>query len=166
MATIVSVEPSAWTRTPVRIGRTSSRDAARATRSIVSASGAAGSFAALALSLGQAREVLGRERAEVKAGAAGGDLHVALLGAEGQRRLALGQAAHDVHEEPAGQEHRAVALDLNVVQGLGDAQLHVGGANRHGAAGRLEVDAAERREGAAARDGAPGKLERVEQGFT
>ena len=46
MATIVSVEPSAWTSTPVRIGRTSSRDAARATRSIVSASGAAGSFAA------------------------------------------------------------------------------------------------------------------------
>ena len=42
VATIVSVSPSACTRTPVRIGRTSSRDAARATRSIVAASGAPG----------------------------------------------------------------------------------------------------------------------------
>ena len=46
MATIVRFPASAWTRTPVRIGRTSSREAARATRSIVSASGAAGSVAA------------------------------------------------------------------------------------------------------------------------
>ena len=66
----------------MRIGRTSSREAARATSSIVSASGAAGQLDGLALELRQAREVLGREGAEVKACAAGGDLDVALLGAQ------------------------------------------------------------------------------------
>ena len=76
---MVSVVPSAWNRTPVRIGRTSSRDAARATRSIVSASGPAGSFAPSAVELGQAGKVLGRQRPQVKARAARRQLDVALL---------------------------------------------------------------------------------------
>ncbi len=105
VATIVSFPPSAWTSTPVRIGRTSSRDAARATRSIVSASGAGGQGRRLSLDLGQAREVLGRQRLQVKASIAGGQLDVALLGAQLERHLAGGQAAGDVDEKPARKQH-------------------------------------------------------------
>ena len=52
---------------PVRIGRTSSREAARATRSTVSASAAAGIVDRVLPELGQAGEILGVEQAQVEA---------------------------------------------------------------------------------------------------
>ena len=63
----------------MRIGRTSSREAARATRSIVSASGPAAACA-VAVELRKAGKVLGRQGPEVKPRAARGQLDVALLG--------------------------------------------------------------------------------------
>ena len=90
----------------------------------------------------------------MKAGACGRDLHVALLRAQRQGRLALGEAANDIDQQPARQQDRAVGLDLDVVERLGEPELHVGGLHGQLAVGRLEVDAAERRKRAAAGDGA------------
>ena len=154
--------PSAWTRTPVRIGRTSSRDAARATSSIVSPA-ARPAACRLALELRQARKVLGRQGAQVKPRAAGGELDVALLGAQLERDLALGQAADDVDEQAAGSSTVPSRSTLTSVERLRQRQLHVGGAQRQLAVAGDQQDAAERRQRAAGRHGAADELQGGEE---
>ena len=70
----------------MRIGRVSSRDAERATRLIVSTNAAAGTVDdGVAARLGQRREVLGAQRADVERRRAGDDLDVLLGGAQLER---------------------------------------------------------------------------------
>ena len=101
MATIVISSPSTVTRTPVRTGLASSREAARATRLMVSRSGAAGSSDRVALRLREAREVVGGQRAEVEARGAGAELDVALGLAQRQGHRAVGERPGDLDEQPA-----------------------------------------------------------------
>ena len=98
MATIVISSPSTVTRTPVSTGRASSREAARATRLIVSRSGARRQLDRVALGLGKSREVIGRKGAQVKARGAGADLDVALGLAEAERDGPVGKRARHLDQ--------------------------------------------------------------------
>ena len=69
----------------MRIGRVSSLDAERATFSTVSTNAAAGIDDVVAARLGQRREVLGAQRAQVELRRAGHDLDVPLRGAQLER---------------------------------------------------------------------------------
>ena len=93
---------------PVRIGRVSSREAERATRAIVSVKAGAGMVDDLvAAGLGQRREVLGAQRADVEARGAGDDLDVLLGGPQLERHVAAGQLADDVEQQARGEDDRA-----------------------------------------------------------
>ena len=139
MATIRSSSPEAETSTPVRCGRVSSREAARATRlDRLDERLGRNRDAAVAAGLGQLREVLGRKGAQVEPRAARDDLDVLLARAVLEREVVLGQRADDVEQQPAGQDHRGpsrstLASDLDA-----DTELHVGG---------LELDAGRPRRG-------------------
>ena len=98
------------------------------------------------LHVGQAREVLGREGAEVKARVAGGQLDVALLRAQLERHVAGRQASRHIGQEPAGQENGSLLLDLSVSERQRDPHLHVGRPKEESLGGRIEEDAAERRQ--------------------
>ena len=109
-----SSSPAAETRMPVRIGRVSSREAERATRAIVSTNAGAGTVDDLvAARLGQRREVLGAQRAEVEARRAGDDLDVLLGGAQLERDARRpGSWRTTSSEQPRRQHDGARALDL------------------------------------------------------
>ena len=163
MATIVSSSPSAVTRTPVRTGRASSREAARATRSIVSCSASAGSSTGSPSDSGKrGKSSAGRVR-RWKLRGAGGDLDVALGLAQLERHRPVGERAGDLDQQPAGQDDGAGALDLALEADV-EAELHVGGAQAGLAVGG-DQDPGERLEGGAGGDGAGDDEERVEQGL-
>ena len=85
----------------------------------------------LALDLGQAREVLGRAACAGESGRSPAVSSTSRCsGRSSSVTLAVGQAADDVDEEAAGQQDGALALDLDVVERQGDAQLHVGRTQR------------------------------------
>ena len=117
------------------------------------------------LDVGKTGEVLGGQRAEVKARIAGGELDVALLRALLDRHVAGGQAAGDVGEEPARQKHLSLALDLSVGEGERDPHLHVGRAELEALGRRVEENAAERRQRRAGGDGTAGMAEGGNEGF-
>jgi hypothetical protein len=102
----------------------------------------------------------------VEARPAGRDLDVALLGAQLERHVAGRQAADDVGKQPSGEQDRSLALDLGRVDAGGERQLHVGGAQRQASVVGDREHAAERRQRAAGRDGAPDQLEGGREGIT
>ena len=92
VATMRSSLPLAVTSTPVRCGRVSSLDAARATRAIVSTKAAAGTvMLAVGRRLRQLREVLGGQRAQVELRRARHHLHVLLRAPVLERQVVLRQ---------------------------------------------------------------------------
>ena len=111
VATMRSSLPLAVTSTPVRCGRVSSREAARATRAIVSTNAVAGTrHAALAGRLGQLREVLGRQRAQVELRRSRHHLDVLLRAAVLEREL----------DPSAANERRRAAAGRGSPPGPGD----------------------------------------------
>ena len=121
----------------------SSREAARATRSMLAPSSLAGIFSARLLARRrQLREVLGGEDAQVEAGAAAADLDVVLGLARLDLDRRVGERARDLGQQPAGQQHRALGVDLGGERRL-QAHVEIGGGERHPALGGGEEDAGE-----------------------
>ena len=135
---------------PVRIGRVSSREAERATLPIVSTNASAGSVDhGVAAGVGERREVLGAERADVERRGAGDDLDVLLGGAQLERDLvATGARGRRRAVRRAGRTTRALALDLRLERDA-QADLHVRGAQLDGAVLGGQLDAGERLDGRA-----------------
>jgi hypothetical protein len=96
----------------------------------------------LAVELGKAWELVGRQCAEVEGGARGGDLDVALLRTQREGHLASRERAHDVGEEAAREQDGALGLDVGV-GGEDQAELDVGRAQLEAVAGRVQEDSAE-----------------------
>ena len=142
---------AALTRTPVSTGRMSSREAARATSSTVSASAWAGIVSGSSLGLGKLREVLAGEDPQVEAGAAAADLDVALRLAQLELYVVVAERASELGEQAAGKEDRSVTVGLGVERGL-QAHLEVGGARVTLPPSLAEKDAGERLGGGARRD--------------
>ncbi len=140
---MVSLVPSAWTRTPVRIGRTSSLEAARATRSIVSVSGPAGSFAPSAVNSGRRGKSSAGSVRRWKLRTTRRQLDVALLGSQGHGDLAAGQVANHIPQETPGQQQRAFGLNGDVGELHRQADLGIGGGEDEFARAGGELDAAE-----------------------
>ena len=93
---------------PVRTGRVSSREAERATRETVSTNASAGSATRVSGErLGQRREVLGAQRAQVKGRWAGDQLDVLLGAAQLERQLVGGERARDVEQQARGEDGAA-----------------------------------------------------------
>ena len=119
----------------------------------------------LALELGEAREILGRQGAEVEARAAGGDLDVALLGAQLERHLARRQAADDVGEQAARAAARCPSCST-----LASASVLVSASSMSVARRVSDAVAGDdagcrrARQGAAGRDGAADELQRGGEG--
>jgi hypothetical protein len=118
--------------------------------------------AALGLDLGERREVLEAQGADVERGRAGHELHVLLGRAQLDRDLLAGQRPDDVHEQARRQHDRAVADHLAVERDA-QADLHVGGAQFDRAVARLDVHAGQRLHGAAGGGGAGDGLQLREQ---
>ena len=125
-------------------GRVSSRDAERATLATVATNAAAGNLdAAVSLRLGERREVLDAERADMERRGPGHDLDVLLGRAQLERHGVAGQRADDVDQEARGQHDRAVADDL-ADERHAQADLHVGGAQLDRPAAGEHLDARQR----------------------
>ena len=148
---------------PVRTGRVSSREAERATLATV-ATNACGRHldAALLLGLGEGREVLEAQRADVERRRAGDDLDVLLGAAQLERDAVAGQRADDVHEQARRQDDGALADDL---AGERHAQpdLHVRRAQLDAVGAGEDLDARQGLHGAAGGGGAGDGLELGEQ---
>jgi hypothetical protein len=116
--------------------------------------------------LGQLRELVGRQRAQVEARGPADDLHVALGGAVLEREVVLRERPDDVEQQPAGEDDDPGPLDL----GLGlhaHAELHVGGLELHAAVLLgLEANAGEGLDRAAGRDAANGDAEAADELFS
>ena len=115
--------------------------------------------------LGQLRELVGGQRAQVEARRAGHHLDVALRRAVLERQVVLRQGADHFKQEPARKHDSALALD----RGLGghpDAELHVGGLQLDPTGGRFEADAGEGLNGAAGRYTASGHTEAAYELFS
>jgi len=138
-----SSAPVADTRMPVRIGRVSSRDRLdeRRGRHVDDV---------LAAGLGQWREVLGAQRADVERRRAADDLDVLLGRAQLERRAVAGQRARDLEHQPGGEDDGPFAFDGGR-EGHAQADLHVGGAQLGAVGTGTELDAGQRLDGAAGR---------------
>ena len=133
--------------TPVRIGRVSSREAARPTLFSVIANGSRPMVKASAISNGTGlREVAGRPGVQRERGRAGADAHAGLGGVDVDG--VVGQVAHHVGEQPRRHHHVAVALDVGDQAGL-DGEFHVCGVQVEPAVRGLEQHAGQHRQSTA-----------------
>ncbi len=163
VAAITSLSPANWTRTPVSTGRASSREAARATRLIVSSSGSRLDDERRRLAdLRQAREIFGVERLERVARAARRDVDDRLGHAMLERNLVCRQQARNVDERAARQDDRSFALHLRR-HGCANRELHVGRRETQLAVTRLEQDPREDLDRGTRRQGAHNGREAVHE---
>ena len=140
VAAMTSVPPVNWTRMPVSTGRDSSRDAARATRPIVSSSGSRSTANVVdRVELRQAREVLGVVRVQRVARRSRRHMNDRFGGLVLDRDLVCRQETCDVGERLARQHDRSVTLDLRGERGA-QRKLHVGRRETQLGALRLEQD--------------------------
>ena len=127
MATIVISSPPALTRTPVSTGRMSSREAARATSSTVSASAAAGIVSGCSPSSGN----LGKSSAgRTRRWKLEPPLRISTSRSDSRSSISdrvVAERAGELGEQAAGEQHRAGALGLGLEVRL-QAHLEVGGA--------------------------------------
>ena len=79
---------------------------------MVSRRGAAGQLHGVALGLGEPREVIGRERAQVKARGAGADLDVPLGLSEAERDRPIRQRARHLDQQATREHDGAGTVDL------------------------------------------------------
>ena len=161
-----SSRPLAVTRTPVRWGRVSSREAARATRAIVSTNAWVGTVSTPVVGrLGQLREVLLGKRAQVEARLAGRDLDVLLRAAVLERDLVLGQRAGHVEQQAPGDNRLARGRRVRLERDA-QAKLHVGRLQLGGALLYADEHAGKGLDGAAGGSRADGHAEAGEERFT
>ena len=141
--------PEAETSTPVRCGRVSSREAARATRPIVSTNAPAGTCMVVApAASGSFGKSSARQGAEVELRGARDDLDVLLRGPVLERQLVLRQRADDVEQQAPRQHDRALPLGRSFHLHT-DADLHIGGLELHRAGVGAYEDAGQRLDRAA-----------------
>ena len=116
----------------------------------------------VALGVGQRREVLGPQGAQVEPRGARDDLHVLLGGAELERDVAAGKLADDVQEQARGQDGLARADDLGAKR-IAQADLHVRRAELDAVAVGDDLDPGEGLDGAARRRDASDGLQLREE---
>ena len=145
VAAMTSLPPSKRTRMPVSTGRDSSRDAARRRAQRSRERGAVELKVCARLGVGQPREVLGAVRVQPVVRRPGRDLEHALLRPVLDATSLRGAVAR-CRQQPAGNDDRALALDLRSSELRSDSSMSV--AASFSGPSRREQDPAEDLNGA------------------